>query len=128
MARAMRVAWTLAGCAWLAIGAMAQGSATDKEAGFGPSKSLGIKKPALHEEKAEGNLGRLPLQLQNQEEGGGENPPLQGQSEKKAHVLVLGTFHMANPGRDIFNLKVDDVLTEKRQKEIAETVAGGIPR
>ena len=42
--------------------------------------------------------------------------------QKKAHVLVLGAFHMANPGRDIFNLKVDDVLTEKRQKEIAETV------
>ena len=43
--------------------------------------------------------------------------------QKKAHVLVLGSFHMANPGHDIFNLKVDDVLTEKRQKEIAETVA-----
>src|SRR5215468_2450346 len=41
----------------------------------------------------------------------------------KAHVLVLGTFHMANPGHDIFNLQVDDVLTPKRQKEIAETVA-----
>src|SRR5215468_4100476 len=42
---------------------------------------------------------------------------------KKAHVMVLGAFHMANPGHDIFNLKVDDVLAEKRQKEIAETVA-----
>src|SRR5262249_10957117 len=42
---------------------------------------------------------------------------------KKAHVLVLGSFHMANPGHDIFNLKVDDVLEPKRQKEIAETVA-----
>ena len=48
---------------------------------------------------------------------------LQSPVPKKAHVLVLGVFHMANPGRDIFNLKVDDVLTEKRQKEIAETVA-----
>lgn len=43
--------------------------------------------------------------------------------QKKPHVLVLGSFHMANPGRDIFNLQVDDVLTEKRQKEIAETIA-----
>src|SRR5215470_6725670 len=42
--------------------------------------------------------------------------------QKKAHVLVLGTFHMANPGHDIFNLKVDDVLEPKRQKEIADTV------
>jgi hypothetical protein len=42
---------------------------------------------------------------------------------EKAHVLVLGSFHMANPGHDIFNLKVDDVLEPKRQKEIGETVA-----
>jgi len=42
---------------------------------------------------------------------------------QKAHVMVLGAFHMDNPGQDIFNLKVDDVLTEKRQKEIADTVA-----
>lgn len=42
---------------------------------------------------------------------------------KKARVLVLGVFHMNNPGRDIFNLQVDDVLAPKRQKEIAETVA-----
>jgi len=59
---------------------------------------------------------------------GGVKPPVQKQeatasTTKKVHVLVLGTFHMANPGHDIFNLKVDDVLTEKRQKEIAETVA-----
>ena len=46
-----------------------------------------------------------------------------GAEPKKAQVMVLGTFHMANPGQDIFNLQVDDVLTEKRQKEIAETVA-----
>jgi Family of unknown function (DUF5694) len=43
--------------------------------------------------------------------------------EAKAHVLVLGVFHMNNPGQDIFNLKVDDVLVPKRQKEITETVA-----
>lgn len=40
----------------------------------------------------------------------------------KAHVLVLGTFHMANPGRDIFNLKVDDMRAPKRQTEIAAFV------
>lgn len=41
----------------------------------------------------------------------------------KPHVLVLGTFHMENPGKDIFNLKVDDVLTPMRQKEIVDFIA-----
>jgi hypothetical protein len=34
-------------------------------------------------------------------------------------VMVVGTFHMANPGKDIHNSKVDDVLTPRRQAEIA---------
>ena len=42
---------------------------------------------------------------------------------KKAQILVLGVFHMANPGRDLFNLQVDDVLTPKRQKELNELAA-----
>jgi Family of unknown function (DUF5694) len=42
---------------------------------------------------------------------------------KKARVLVLGAFHMANPGRDMFNLQVDDVLAPKRQKELSELAA-----
>ena len=41
-------------------------------------------------------------------------------SGKKARVLVLGVFHMANPGRDMFNLQADDVLAPKRQKELGE--------
>src|SRR5687768_6035270 len=41
----------------------------------------------------------------------------------RPEVLVLGTYHMASPGRDIFNSKVDDVLAPKRQAEIAEVVA-----
>src|ERR1700749_1073671 len=39
---------------------------------------------------------------------------------KRAEVLVLGVYHMANPGRDIFNVQADDVLAPKRQREIAE--------
>jgi hypothetical protein len=39
-------------------------------------------------------------------------------------VMILGTYHMANPGRDIHNLKVDDVLVEKRQHELADVAAG----
>ena len=41
----------------------------------------------------------------------------------RAEMLVLGTYHMANPGRDIFNMQADDVLAPKRQAEIAQVVA-----
>jgi hypothetical protein len=34
-------------------------------------------------------------------------------------VMILGTYHMANPGRDLHNLKADDVLVDKRQRELA---------
>ena len=39
---------------------------------------------------------------------------------QRAEVLILGTYHMANPGRDVFNMKADDVLSPKRQAEIGE--------
>jgi len=38
----------------------------------------------------------------------------------RAEVLVLGTYHMANPGHDIFNMQADDVLAPKRQAEMAQ--------
>jgi hypothetical protein len=44
-----------------------------------------------------------------------EGPPL-------AEVLVLGSYHMDNPGRDIFNMKADDVLAPRRQAEIREVI------
>jgi hypothetical protein len=37
-------------------------------------------------------------------------------------VLVLGTYHMANPGLDYVNLEVDDVLSDRRQAEIRAVV------
>jgi len=43
-----------------------------------------------------------------------------GQSQSKPEILILGTYHMANPGRDVYNMKADDVLAPKRQAEIAE--------
>src|SRR5437660_7970052 len=49
----------------------------------------------------------------------GLSMPVSGQATR-AEVLVLGTYHMANPGHDIFNMKADDVLAPKRQAEIAE--------
>lgn len=40
----------------------------------------------------------------------------------RAEILVLGTYHMNNPGRDIYNSKADDVLAPKRQAEIAQLI------
>src|SRR5258705_11834652 len=42
--------------------------------------------------------------------------------QAKPEVLVLGTYHMSNPGRDVFNMKADDVLAPKRQREITELI------
>jgi len=44
----------------------------------------------------------------------------QSAPQPKPEILILGTYHMANPGRDVFNTKADDVLLPKRQAEIAE--------
>jgi hypothetical protein len=41
-----------------------------------------------------------------------------------AQVIVVGVFHLANPGQDIFNVQVDDVLADKRQAEIVRLVDG----
>ncbi|MEK6372645.1 MAG: DUF5694 domain-containing protein [Acidobacteriota bacterium] len=40
----------------------------------------------------------------------------------RAEVLVLGVYHMNNPGHDVFNMQVDDVLAPKRQAEIAQVI------
>ena len=40
----------------------------------------------------------------------------------RAEVLVLGVFHMNNPGHDVFSSQVDDVLAPKRQAEIAQVI------
>jgi hypothetical protein len=45
-----------------------------------------------------------------------------GQSEARPEILVLGTYHMANPGHDIHNMDAGDVLSPKRQQEIAQLV------
>src|SRR5438270_2261146 len=40
----------------------------------------------------------------------------------RAEVLVLGTYHMANRGHDIYNMQADDVLSPKRQAEMAQLI------
>ena len=42
-------------------------------------------------------------------------------------VMIVGTFHMSNPGHDIHNVKVDDVLAPRRQAEI-EAIDAGLAR
>ena len=37
-------------------------------------------------------------------------------------VMVLGTYHFANPGRDLHNITADDVLSPRRQAELAAVV------
>jgi hypothetical protein len=51
-----------------------------------------------------------------------QSPAEKPAAPTRAEVLVLGTYHMANPGHDIFNMHADDVLAPKRQAEIAQLV------
>jgi len=44
----------------------------------------------------------------------------QAQSNARPEILILGTYHMANPGHDVYNMQADDVLSPKRQQEMAE--------
>ncbi len=40
-------------------------------------------------------------------------------SSKKTEVLMLGTFHFANPGLDIAKFEDANIMSEKRQREVA---------
>ena len=51
-----------------------------------------------------------------------EKPEPPKSADARAEVLVLGVYHMANPGLDVFNMKADDVLAPKRQAEIAQLI------
>jgi len=44
------------------------------------------------------------------------------QSDARPEILVLGTYHMSNPGRDIHNMQADDVLSPQRQQEITQLI------
>jgi hypothetical protein len=43
-------------------------------------------------------------------------------ADQRPALLVLGSGHLDNPGRDVVNLKVDDVLTPTRQAQISAVV------
>ncbi len=40
----------------------------------------------------------------------------------KPTIMILGSGHLANPGADAFNFRMDDVLAPKRQREIEQLV------
>ena len=44
------------------------------------------------------------------------------QMTQKPTIMILGSTHLANPGIDHFNTKMDDVLAPKRQREIEQLV------
>ena len=43
-------------------------------------------------------------------------------SDEPVRVLVLGVYHFSNPGLDLNNAQIDDVLAPHRQREIAALV------
>lgn len=48
----------------------------------------------------------------------GATAPLPAQPIPQTEVMVLGTYHFDNPGRDVVNVEVDDVLKPRRQAEL----------
>ncbi len=48
---------------------------------------------------------------------------MESPSPDRPTLLVLGSYHMNNPGRDAFNLTADDVLAPERQTQIRDVVA-----
>ncbi len=44
--------------------------------------------------------------------------PAAAQGSAAVEVMVIGTYHFDNPGRDLNNPKADDVLKPERQKEL----------
>ncbi|MFD1950815.1 DUF5694 domain-containing protein [Sphingomonas arantia] len=48
--------------------------------------------------------------------------PAVGATEPNPALMIVGMPHLANPARDIANTKVEDVLSPRRQREIADLV------
>lgn len=44
--------------------------------------------------------------------------PPQAAAEPPVEVMILGSYHMANPGQDVHNADVDDVTTDAKQAEL----------
>lgn len=44
------------------------------------------------------------------------------QATPHPEILVLGSYHMANPGHDVHNMPADDVLSPRRQQDLAQLI------
>ena len=44
------------------------------------------------------------------------------EAKSKPGLIILGSYHFANPGRDIVKSKVTDVSTHERQKQLEELI------
>lgn len=42
---------------------------------------------------------------------------------QKQDIMLLGIYHFDNPGKDAYNVEIDDYFSERRQEEIKEVVA-----
>ena len=40
----------------------------------------------------------------------------------KPTIMILGTYHMANPGANTFDIQADDVTNSKRQGELRRLI------
>ena len=45
--------------------------------------------------------------------------PMAARAAEPVSVMIVGVFHMSNPGRDLHDMQADDMLSAKRQAEIA---------
>jgi Family of unknown function (DUF5694) len=48
--------------------------------------------------------------------------PAAAQADPTVSVMILGSYHMSNPDRDLHNMVADDVLAPKRQAELTAIV------
>lgn len=51
-------------------------------------------------------------------------PTILHAAEQSGEVMLVGTYHLANNNRDLLNVPVEDVLSERRQQEIERLVDG----
>jgi hypothetical protein len=51
-----------------------------------------------------------------------QTPPRSGCPANSSQIMILGSYHMSNPGLDSTNLQADDVLSSQRQAEIADVI------
>jgi hypothetical protein len=52
----------------------------------------------------------------------GASAKLAAQTQRRPEILIVGTYHMANRNHDVYNVRADDVLSPRRQREITQVI------